>query len=154
MEKQIFAKELKLMDEKSIRKYARLMQEMGLTGLEIREGGSEIRLERMERAAASAPVPAREAPGEAASGSGESAPDGRIEITSPMVGVFYNSPAENAQPFVSVGDTVKKGDVLCIIEAMKLMNEIVSEYDGVVEEICAVNSQVVDYGCPLFRLKG
>ena len=57
------------------------------------------------------------------------------------------------QPFVGVGDTVKKGDVLCIIEAMKLMNEIVSEYDGVVEEICAVNSQVVDFGHPLFRLR-
>ena len=143
------------MDEKSIRKYARLMQEMGLTGLEIREGGSEIRLERMDRAApAPVSVPAREIPGGTASGGRESARDGCIEITSPMVGVFYSSPAENARPFVSVGDTVKKGDVLCIIEAMKLMNEIVSDYDGVVEEICAVNNQVVDFGRLLFRLKG
>lgn len=149
------------MDEKDIRKYAVLMRELGLTGLEIREGGSELRLERMECAPpppGTVPmgimpvaVPAQETP--AAQGAGERASDGCIEITSPMVGVFYSAPAENAQPFVSLGDTVKKGDVLCIIEAMKLMNEIVSEYDGVVEEICAVNSQVVDYGHPLFRLK-
>lgn len=146
------------MDEKNIRKYAELMKELGLTGLEIKEGGSQLRLERMERAAsaaapASADAPARDNHGAAGVGTDAHAPDGCIEITSPMVGVFYSSPAENAQPFVGVGDAVKKGDVLCIIEAMKLMNEIVSEYDGVVTEICAVNSQVVDFGHPLFRLK-
>lgn len=143
------------MDEKNIRKYAKLMQELGLTGLEIKEDGVELRLERME-CAAPFPVPmAVAAPEQPAAPvpEPEHVPDDCIEITSPMVGVFYSAPAENAQPFVSVGDTVKKGDVLCIIEAMKLMNEIVCEYDGVVEEICAVNSQVVDYGHPLFRLK-
>ena len=147
------------MDEKNIRKYAKLMQELGLTGLEIKENGSELRLERMERAApaaAAVPVisalPAQE-PAAVSIPAGEQVPDDCIEISSPMVGVFYSAPAENAQPFVSVGDPVKKGDVLCIIEAMKLMNEIVSEYDGVVEEICAVNSQVVDFGHPLFRLR-
>lgn len=147
------------MDEKNIRKYAKLMQELGLTGLEIKENGSELRLERMERAApaaAAVPVisalPAQE-PAAVSIPAAEQVPDDCIEISSPMVGVFYSAPAENAQPFVSVGDPVKKGDVLCIIEAMKLMNEIVSEYDGVVEEICAVNSQVVDFGHPLFRLR-
>ena len=143
------------MDEKNIRKYATLMQELGLTGLEIKENGCELRLERMENAApapVAVPVPVAMPVPEAAPAP-EHVPDGCIEITSPMVGVFYSAPAENAQPFVSVGDTVKKGDVLCIIEAMKLMNEIVSEYDGVVEEICAVNSQVVDFGHPLFRLR-
>ncbi len=139
------------MDEKYIRKYAKLMLELGLTGLEIKENGSELRLERME-CAPPLPVPP-EQPSAAPEPESERVPDGCIEITSPMVGVFYSAPAENAQPFVSVGDTVRKGDVLCIIEAMKLMNEIVSEYDGVVEEICAVNSQVVDYGHLLFRLK-
>ena len=143
------------MDEKNIRKYAALMQELGLTGLEIKENGCELRLERIENAAP-APVAvtvpvAMPVPETAAAP--EHVPADCIEITSPMVGVFYCAPAENAQPFVSVGDQVKKGDVLCIIEAMKLMNEIVSEYDGVVEEICAVNSQVVDYGHPLFRLR-
>ncbi len=147
------------MDEKNIRKYAKLMQELGLTGLEIKENGSELRLERMECAApagvavpVSVAMPAQE-PAAVSVPAVEQATNDCIEISSPMVGVFYSAPAENAQPFVSVGDPVKKGDVLCIIEAMKLMNEIVSEYDGVVEEICAVNSQVVDFGHPLFRLK-
>jgi acetyl-CoA carboxylase biotin carboxyl carrier protein len=71
-----------------------------------------------------------------------------------MVGVFYAAPAENADPFVKVGDRVKKGQTLCIVEAMKLMNEIVAERDGTITAICAENGQVVDYGCPLFRLEG
>lgn len=146
------------MDEKNIRKYAKLMQELGLTGLEIKENGSELRLERIDSAAAPVAVPVpvtlpAQEPAAVSAPAAEQLPDDCVEITSPMVGVFYSAPAENAQPFVSVGDAVKKGDVLCIIEAMKLMNEIVSEYDGVVEEICAVNSQVVDFGHPLFRLK-
>ncbi|MCM1149189.1 MAG: acetyl-CoA carboxylase biotin carboxyl carrier protein [Butyricicoccus sp.] len=143
------------MDENNIRKYAALMQELGLTGLEIKENGCELRLERMDTAAApvAVTVPVAMPVPETAAPPPEHVPADCIEITSPMVGVFYSAPAENAQPFVSVGDTVKKGDVLCIIEAMKLMNEIVSEYDGVVEEICAVNSQVVDFGHPLFRLR-
>ncbi|MPN56253.1 Biotin carboxyl carrier protein of acetyl-CoA carboxylase [bioreactor metagenome] len=70
-----------------------------------------------------------------------------------MVGVFYSSSAEDAAPFVKVGDTIRKGDVLCIIEAMKLMNEITAEQDGVVAEVCAGNNQMVDFGHVLFRLK-
>ena len=76
-----------------------------------------------------------------------------IEISSPMVGVFYAAPAEDADPYVQVGDRVKKGQTLCIVEAMKLMNEIVAETDGQIVEICAQNGQVVDFGCPLFRIK-
>ena len=75
------------------------------------------------------------------------------DICSPMVGVFYRAPAENAAPFVQVGDCIHKGDVLCLIEAMKLMNEIVAEYDGVITEVCAENGQVVDYGHVLFRIE-
>ena len=73
-------------------------------------------------------------------------------ITSPMVGTFYLKPSPNAKPYVKVGQKVKKGDVLCIIEAMKLMNEIESEYDGVVEEILVKDSECVEYGKPLFRI--
>ena len=73
-------------------------------------------------------------------------------ITSPMVGTFYLKPSPNAEPYVKVGQEVKKGDVLCIIEAMKLMNEIESEYDGVVEEILVKDSECVEYGKPLFRI--
>lgn len=74
-------------------------------------------------------------------------------ITSPLVGTFYNSPSPDAETFVKVGDTVRKGQVLGIIEAMKLMNEIESEYDGVVEAILIKNEEVVEYGQPLFRIR-
>ncbi|MFR0911528.1 MAG: acetyl-CoA carboxylase biotin carboxyl carrier protein [Evtepia gabavorous] len=80
--------------------------------------------------------------------------EGTTEVTSPMVGVFYAAPAENAEPFVKVGDRVKRGQTLCIVEAMKLMNEIMAELDGEIVEVCVQNGQVVDFGCPLFRIKG
>ena len=74
-------------------------------------------------------------------------------ITSPLVGTFYSSSSPDAEPYVKVGDTVKKGQTLGIIEAMKLMNEIESEYDGVVEAVLVNNEDVVEYGQPLFRIK-
>ena len=74
-------------------------------------------------------------------------------VKSPMVGTFYAKPSPDAEPYVKVGDTVKKGDILCIIEAMKLMNEIESEYDGVVTEILIEDGKPVDYGKPLFKIK-
>ena len=74
-------------------------------------------------------------------------------VTSPMVGTFYTKPAPDKEDFVKVGDKVKKGQVLCIIEAMKLMNEIESEYDGQIVEICQKNEDMVDYGRPLFKIK-
>ena len=70
-----------------------------------------------------------------------------------MVGVFYAAPAENASPYVQVGSTVKKGDVLCIVEAMKLMNEILADQDGEIAEVCVKNGQIVDYGRPLFQIR-
>lgn len=75
------------------------------------------------------------------------------EIKSPMVGTFYSKPSPNKEEFVKVGDKVKKGQVVCIIEAMKLMNEIESEFDGEVVEICAKNEEMVEYGKPLFKIK-
>ena len=74
-------------------------------------------------------------------------------IKSPMVGTFYSKSSPKAEPFVKVGDKVKKGQVVCIVEAMKLMNEIESEFDGEIVEICVKNEDVVDYGKPLFKLK-
>ena len=73
------------------------------------------------------------------------------DITSPMVGVFYASPSPESDPFVSIGDTVKKGDTLCIIEAMKLMNEITAEHDGKILDICAKSGDVVEFGQVLFK---
>ena len=74
-------------------------------------------------------------------------------MKSPIVGVFYAAPAENANPYVSIGDTVTKGQTLCIVEAMKLMNEIPAECGGEVVEICVGNGQNVDYGCTLFKIR-
>ena len=99
--------------------------------------------------AAQAPAPA--GGGEAASENGDAAA-GNV-VTSPLVGTFYAAASPDAEPFGKVGDTVKKGQVLGIIEAMKLMNEIESEYDGVVEAVLVKNEDVVEYGQPLFRIR-
>ena len=139
-----------MMNEEDIRKYAVLMQELGLTGLEVTENDRVVRLERTP-AAAAAPQPPEVVQVPAAPAAPAAEPG--VDVCSPMVGVFYAAPAENAEPFVKVGDRVKKGQTLCIVEAMKLMNEIMAEEDGEILEICAENGQVVDYGCRLFRLK-
>lgn len=136
------------MNEADIRKYAQLMGELGLTGLEIRDQESTVRLERSGVPAAPAAVQSVPVSAPAV----EKPADGSL-IRSPMVGVFYRAPAENAEPYVKEGDRVRKGQTLCLIEAMKMMNEIVAEQDGIVAEICAENGQVVDFGRELFRIK-
>ena len=100
-------------------------------------------------AAAQAPAPAG---GEEAASENGDAAAGNV-VASPLVGTFYAAASPDAEPFVKVGDTVKKGQVLGIIEAMKLMNEIESEYDGVVEAVLVKNEDVVEYGQPLFRIR-
>ena len=149
------------MDVKKIESLARLMQETGLTALELSEGESVLKLERKQEviaAAPAAPVLPAAAPvvagAEALGGSDEQAApqkEGTL-VLSPTVGVFYASPSPDSRPFVEVGDQVKKGDTLCIIEAMKLMNEIPAEVDGTVAEICVGNGQVVEFNQPLFRI--
>ena len=147
------------MVENDIRNYARIMQEMDLTGLEIRGENVTIRLERnLSSVPAAAQNPG---PLSADIPAGKASPAHAAEtdisevytVTSPMVGVFYAAAAENADPFVGRGDRVHAGDTLGIIEAMKLMNEITAEEEGIVEEICVKNGQIVEYGTPLFRLK-
>lgn len=131
------------------------MEELGLTGLEITEDNKVVRLERNVPAGTretvlSGPAPAK--PEESFVPAEEKLLSG-ITIKSPMVGVFYAAPTENGKPYVAMGDFVKKGQTLCIIEAMKLMNEITAEADGVIGEICVTDGQVVEYGTPLFRLE-
>ena len=136
------------MSEVDIRKYAQLMGEYGLTGLEFRSAGDTIRLERN---VASAPIfpPAPVAANASAPVTENADP---VSVTSPMVGVFYRAPAENAEPYVKVGDTVRAGTVLCLVEAMKMMNEITAECDGTIAEICVENGQVIDFGRELFKI--
>lgn len=142
------------MNKDDIRSYAMLMKELGLTGMEVKNNDFSIRLERNIPAAVTAPqtvlVHDEEKEPEAA------APVQKDEyksIKSTFVGVFYTSPSENEEPYVKVGDKVKKGSVICIIEAMKLINEIVMEEDGIITEVCASNGHLVEYGTELFKYK-
>lgn len=98
-------------------------------------------------------APAAPAASSAPAGTDAAAEDSGKVITSPLVGTFYSASSPDADPFVKEGDTVKKGQVLGIIEAMKLMNEIESEFDGVVEAVLVSNEEVVEYGQPLFRIR-
>ena len=140
------------MQETEIRKYAGLMKELGLTGLEFTDDHGKIRLERSVATAPQETVYAVAA-AEPAAQPTPAADKRENSVTSPFVGVFYAAPAENADPYVKVGDTVSKGQTLCIIEAMKLMNEITAETDGVISEICVTSGQAVEYGTELFRMK-
>ena len=138
------------MTELDIRKYGLVMAELGLTGLEIKNRDCEVRLERNFSGAPVA-VPVRTPIADAAPEMPEQ--KDTVPVTSPMVGVFYQAPAEDAEPYVKLGDKVQKGAVLCLVEAMKMMNEITAECDGVIDEICVQNGQVVDYGKELFRIR-
>lgn len=141
------------MEEADIRKYAQLMKELELTGLEITEDNRVVRLERTPAAAGIRTVAVEAAAPAAVPAPVNTESTDYISVKSPIVGLFYAAPAENADPYVSLGDTVKKGQTLCIVEAMKLMNEISAETDGVIEKICVTNGQMVEYGTELFRIR-
>ncbi|MDR1217039.1 MAG: acetyl-CoA carboxylase, biotin carboxyl carrier protein [Oscillospiraceae bacterium] len=144
------------MDKSDIRELAELMLELELKSIEYTDAdGAGVRLTRDTRAPRGARTGRerrREGAGDARE-PGEAERDGVVTVPSPMVGIFYCAPGEGQKPYVTLGDAVREGDVLCIIEAMKMMNEITAERDGVIVEICASNKQTVDYGHPLFRLR-
>lgn len=149
------------MNIKQIRELAQIAAENGLSAIEIAEGENRVRIERAVSAPAAIPTvvsmpmaaPAAPAPAPAAEAEETNVDFNRTrEIKSPMVGVFYAAPSPDARPFVEVGSKVKKGDIVCIVEAMKLMNEITAEFDGEVVDICVHNGDVVEYGQTLFKL--
>lgn len=121
-----------------------------LSALEWRQGEDAVVLKR-EMTAAPAAVPAVQA--SAPSSNAAPAEDDAELVTAPMVGTYYAAASPDEAPFVKVGQKVNKGDVLCIIEAMKMMSEITAQYDGVVVEILAENGQAVGFGAPLLRLR-
>lgn len=126
------------MDLEELRRLCALMREEGLEELTVEEGGRRVTLRRAVQAVApQAPPP----------------PTTGILVRSPVVGTFWLRPAPGEPPFVKVGDVVQPGQVLCIVEAMKVMNEIRAETAGVVEEILAEEGAAVEYGQPLFRLR-
>ncbi len=102
--------------------------------------------------AGAAPAVASERSSDGVPARAEPAKTTYLEVKSPMVGTYYSAPEPGASPYLAVGDRISKGQILCIIEAMKIMNEIESEFDGVVREILAVNSHPVEYGQVLFRV--
>jgi len=148
-------------DIAQIRKLIKLVQSSDLTEIEVTEGDQTVRISR-QHSAAVAPAPhahfaADAVPAYPASPAPAPEPDeepynAEHVISSPMVGTFYRSPSPDADSFVNVGQKVRKGDVLCIIEAMKMMNEIEAEYDGVVDSVLIENASPVEYGQPLFAI--
>lgn len=144
------------MDTKKIKWLMQAFERSDLTALEVCEGESRVRMERaIAPAPQLAPQPAPQ-PVQASlpfrEESGALDFNRVTEVKAPMVGVFYEAAAPGAKPYVRRGDCVKKGDVLCVIEAMKLMNEITAEFDGEVADICVQNGEVVEFGQPLFKL--
>lgn len=149
------------MDLRKLKKLIDLVDESGIAELEITEGEEKVRITRYGQQAAPAmiyqqqPAPAAAiaapapAPAEAAAPAVEAQPEGHV-VTSPMVGTFYRTPSPDAKPFVEVGQTVNVGDTLCIIEAMKLLNEIEADKSGVIKAVLVENGQPVEYGESLF----
>ena len=144
------------MDLRKLKTLIDLVSESGVAELEITEGDDRVRIVNRSTAPAPIPVPttiavpapvaAAPEPSPAAAAASQPETKSSPVISSPMVGTFYRSPSPGAAPFVEVGDAVKKGQVIGIIEAMKLLNEVEAETDGVVKEICVENGQPVEYG--------
>jgi acetyl-CoA carboxylase biotin carboxyl carrier protein len=133
-----------------------LAAQHGLAELEVETAGLRVRIVREHAPAAgqsASPAPPRETASLPAAAPAEAAPASTITVASPMVGTVYRAPSPGAPPFVSEGDVVKEGQVLCIIEAMKLMNEIEARVAGRVVKILVDNAQPVEYGQPLFLIE-
>ncbi len=149
------------MDLRKLKKLIDLVQESGIAELEITEGEEKVKIVKggvVSLAPGSAPLPAPAAPearpvppSPVPAAEPEAGQEGHV-VKAPMVGTFYRSPSPDAKPFVEVGQAVKEGDVVCIIEAMKLMNEIDADAAGVIKAILVENGQPVEYGQPLFIL--
>ena len=149
------------MDLRKLKKLIDLVEQSGIAELEITEGEEKVRISRGSVAQPLAPVPAQAASTAAASAAPATpvpaqAPPEEAEqghtMKAPMVGTFYRAPAPGAKAFVEVGQQVAEGDVLCIIEAMKLLNEIEADHAGTIKAVLAENGQPVEYGQPLFLI--
>ena len=154
------------MDIRKVKKLIELLEESGISELEINEGEESVRISRYSAAPAAAPlnygyppapVAAPPTPVRADAAASESAdeeelPSGHI-VTSPMVGTFYSAPSPGAKAFVEVGDSVTEGDTVCIVEAMKILNQIETDASGTVKAILVENAQPVEYGQPLMIIE-
>jgi len=149
------------MDIRKVKKLIELLESSGIAEIEIAEGEESVRISRYAQAgppvaqtmaaplaAVAAPETAAEAPAEAVP-----TPSSGHEVTAPMVGTFYGSPSPGAKPFVEIGSPVEAGDTLCIIEAMKMMNQIEADVSGKVVSILVENGDPVEFGQPLFVIE-
>lgn len=138
------------MNIKDIKELTKILENSDLSVIEVCEGDTKIRLERNITAAPGIAAPAPQVT--------TVQTDNAVnfnhtkEIKAPMVGIFYSAPSPDSEPYVKVGSKVKKGDVVCIIEAMKLMNEITAETDGEIVDICTDNGELVEFSQTLFRI--
>lgn len=151
------------MDLRKLKTLIDLVSESGVAELEITEGEDRVRIVNRNGAApvqvhqpvtVAQPMPVPVPAPEVAPAPAPTAPQQTgTPLTSPMVGTFYRAPSPGADPFVKVGDMVKKGQVVCIIEAMKLLNEVEADMDGTVKEVCVENGQPVEFGQSLFIIE-
>lgn len=147
------------MDLRKLKKLIDLVQESGISELEVTEGEEKVRIAKHYAAPAGQPYMMQQAApmqmaapvavGTSSVNLDDDEPEGHV-VKSPMVGTFYRSASPGAEPFAEVGQTVKEGDTLCIIEAMKLLNEIEADASGTIKAILAENGQAVEFGEPLF----
>ena len=148
------------MDLRKLKKLIDLVQESGISELEVTEGEEKVRIAKHYGAVVAAPQQYYAAPPPMQAGAAPASssvnlddeddmPEGHV-VKSPMVGTFYRSPSPGAESFVQIGQTVKQGDTLCIIEAMKLLNEIEADASGVIKAILLDNGEPVEFGEPLF----
>jgi acetyl-CoA carboxylase biotin carboxyl carrier protein len=148
------------MDIRKVKKLIELLEESGISEIEIKEGEESVRISRSLSGAVAAPAPlpvtqvvapppaAAPAATQPEAPAAPSAPEGTV-IESPMVGTFYASPSPGSPAFVSVGQTVKPGDTICIVEAMKILNQIESEVSGTIKAVLVEDGQPVEFGQPL-----
>ncbi len=153
------------MDIRKVKKLIELLEESGIAEIEIKEGEESVRISRMSTgspaqhiiaAPLAAPAMAAAVPPPAAAAAPAAATPRKSNeyvVTAPMVGTFYASPSPGAKPFVEIGDEVKAGQVLCIIEAMKMMNQIESDKAGRITSIMAQNGEPVEFGQPLYTIE-
>lgn len=152
------------MDIRKVKKLIEMLEESRISEIEIHEGEESVRISRVssitpsqtlvQMPAAGSSVTAEQGfqPDTGITPEPAEEPEGNI-VKSPMVGIFYESPSPGKLPFVELGKTVAKGEVLCIIEAMKIMNQIESEFSGIISKIMVENGEPVEYGQPLFIIK-
>ena len=155
------------MDLRKIKKLMEFLEESGIAEIEVKEGEESIKLSRNVNTSNSLPVQhvmqqpiiqsdnmmQQTTPGTADSNTKTSNEEKRLTVNSPMVGTFYASPSPESKPFVTVGQTVKKGDTLCILEAMKMMNQVQAESDCKIIEVLIDNAEPVEFDQPLFIIE-